>query len=82
MQQFLSNYLFTLVFWAFFCAIIIVVISAGLKTPKSRPTPEKSPSKFVGRVRLVDMRPPDWTEDDKAKAQTVLEYLGGPPSAR
>lgn len=82
MEKFLSEYLFTLVFWLFFLAIVIMVIAAGLKTPKPRSMSANSPTKFVGKVRMTDMRPPDLSDEDKKKAQTVLEYLGGRSSAR
>lgn len=52
MEEFLSNYLLTIVFWSFVLVVIGLVIGAGIKTPKPKTMPLNAPTKFVGKVSV------------------------------
>lgn len=81
MDTFFEN-LLVFVFWGSVVGIILLVIAMGIKTPEPKPLPPGSPTRFVGRAKVIEPLPAPWTPEETARAQRVLEYVNGPTSTR
>ena len=51
LEKFLSQYLYTIVFWLFILTAIALMVTAGIKQPKPKTMPANSPTRFIGVVR-------------------------------
>lgn len=53
MDDFFNN-LLIFAFWGGVLGVMLLVIATGMKTPKPKTLPPDSPTKFVGRARVIE----------------------------